>query len=422
MRRVLILLCSLTLLVAGMAPAAQADSTVVVKAEADEVTNYFPLTTAWPAGFGCSIGDATPLLPYLRYEDDAPAPPTGLGVRSWGFDFLKSGDFYGVGVDVLDEDDLDTFGMQVYGPGSDDGRAAVLAFPEGTAEGFAWLGIANISGGGDAWTFVNAADLTYAWDEYETSEWTPTSATGMTGTIDEYDAAHGSEFGYAAFMGFGCDGTDYLYDGFKYGPSGNVTTLDFEALTTNITIGATKKTIIAGKPTNITGATDAHYNPSTPVELEVKVFGSEVFTKVQTVQALPGTSWSLQKQVKPMKQAVYRWHYLGAIANDPAYSDEIVINVKTGLTAVLGDGTIKRGNNIVISGKTKPAKPGMTVSLWRKTSTGGSLLATTTVKADGSYKIAHAANRTGTWKVYTTIPASPGNLAGTSVVKTVKVS
>lgn len=426
MRRSLVLICSLFLLAAGLPVAHAADSTVVVKSERNPETGYFPGTATFRSASGCEIGPVSQTLrPYIAVEADNPAPPTGLGARSWGYQFQHGLDAVGIGVDVPNAAGLDTFGMQVYGAGAASGRAVVFAFPEGTAEGFVWLGFAETVGGGDTWTYVDASDLTYTWDEYELATWTPTSATGMSGTIAQYDAAHGSELGYTALLGFGCsasNGTKYFFDGFKYGPSGGVVTVDFEAYATTVSIAATKSTIVAGNATGITGVPSAKYIPYTPVDLEVKPFGSGEFTKLVTVNAPEEASYQLAKTVRPLRQATYRWHYLGTEIDDASYSSEIVVNVKTGLTAKVADATIKRGNNIVVSGKTKPGKPGMTVSLWRKTSTGASLLATTKVKSDGSYKISHQAGRTGTWKVYTTIPAGSGNLAGKSTVRSVSVS
>ena len=62
------------------------------------------------------------------------------------------------------------------------------------------------------------------------------------------------------------------------------------------------------------------------------------------------------------------------------------------------------------------------VTLWRKTSTGTAQLGAAIVEVDGTYKVTGVASSRGEWKVFTTIPSSPGNLAGTSPKRTVKIS
>jgi hypothetical protein len=83
--------------------------------------------------------------------------------------------------------------------------------------------------------------------------------------------------------------------------------------------------------------------------------------------------------------------------------------------------TVSLGSAIKIKGKVTPAKGGHTVTLWTKTATGKVKVGTAIVKADGTYLASTKATKAGTWKLLVTIPALPGNLAGTSPVVSVSV-
>jgi hypothetical protein len=91
------------------------------------------------------------------------------------------------------------------------------------------------------------------------------------------------------------------------------------------------------------------------------------------------------------------------------------------LTFQVVDTTVHKGRPLVVQGLSNPRKPGVVVTLWRKTSIGSVKLATSKVRSTGTYKIFYIANHTGSWTLYTTIAAASGNLAGRSVNRTAKV-
>ena len=216
-------------------------------------------------------------------------------------------------------------------------------------------------------------------------------------------------------LGFGCDGQDFYFDAFAWGSAGNV------AISSSQTIKAAPTTITAGQSSVITGVTTAHYVDGTPVDLEVKPYGSSSWRKAAPVLA-PETTWALRKSVALLKQASYRWHFLGTESGAESFSPVTTVKVKTALNATVVDRTLRRGQNLVVTGRTKPAKPGSIVKLWRKTASGPIVLARSRVRSDGTYKVAYPVNRAGTWTVYTTIPAVSGNLAGRSVNRSASVS
>jgi hypothetical protein len=387
---------------------------------------YFANTDAFTAGVSCSVGTASGGVS-RRVEGDNPAPPVGLGASSWGFTPKDgaTGSFYGVGMDVPTSAGLETFELQVYGAAAGSGRAMVFAWPPVTTDGNVWVGTATVDGRGNAWTTVDAAGLTYTWTEYDERTYQRTGESAGSKTVTDFETDKGRStvgMGYRGYLSLGCDGQPFLYDGFKYGAAGSVTTLDFESLSTRLSIGATKPLITAGQSSSITGSTSARDVLNPPVDLEVRKYGSSDWTTVATVEAPETVAWTMKKLVAPLQQASYRWHYRGSEANEPAYSPTFTIKVKTALTATVVDRTLRRGQNPVVTGRTRPAKPGTTVTLMRKTASGSVVLARTRVKSDGSYKVAYLVNRAGTWTVYTTIPTASGNLAGRSVNLSASVS
>jgi len=144
-----------------------------------------------------------------------------------------------------------------------------------------------------------------------------------------------------------------------------------------------------------------------------KPYGSSTWKRAGTVLA-PQTTWALRKSVAPLKQASYRWHFLGTESGAESFSPITTVKVKTALNATVADRTLRRGQNLVVTGRTQPAKPGSSVTLWRKTASGSIALACSRVRSDGTYQVAYPVNRTGTRTVHTTIPAVSGNLAGRS--------
>jgi hypothetical protein len=103
-------------------------------------------------------------------------------------------------------------------------------------------------------------------------------------------------------------------------------------------------------------------------------------------------------------------------------SEPLTVDVRTAVTSVLADRTVRKGGHLVLSGRTVPAKPGTSVTLWRRTAGPSRQLATGVIKGDGSYRLTARATKKGSWKVFATVAAASGNLAGTSPVRTAKVS
>jgi len=97
--------------------------------------------------------------------------------------------------------------------------------------------------------------------------------------------------------------------------------------------------------------------------------------------------------------------------------------VKAKVTLTLADSTLSPGQTLVATGRITPAKVDSVATLWRKTSSGPVRLRSITLtESDGTFRITKVLNSRGTYKVYVTVPAAKGNLAGTSPIRTATVS
>jgi hypothetical protein len=125
--------------------------------------------------------------------------------------------------------------------------------------------------------------------------------------------------------------------------------------------------------------------------------------------------------VRPSVATTYRWYYPGSDAVDPAFSATTSVSVRTRL-APTWISAIHRGVRFSITGRTYPAKPGTTVTMWGRIGTTTYKLGYARVSSTGTFKIYGTATRFGTWSVWFTIPPVSGNLSGTSAHRTYSVS
>jgi hypothetical protein len=416
MRRTLAPLAA-TLLVAGLSSPAYADQTVVQRS-----LSYADTDAYFSSQFACAAPGGSPAGAFYRIEGDSPLPV--LGQRSWGYlpQSGQTGGSFGVGASVTDSGDLATFQYQVYGAAAGDGRAYVFSVPPGTGQSNVWIGRAVLNGGGDVWTTVSAATATYTWAEYDSSTWAPTGPTSPAATIAGFDTAKGiSEQGYTAIMGFGCAGQGYYFDDFRFGAAGNVTTVDYEALSNSITMHASAATITAGGTSKLTGLVEAHYAGGTPGTLQAKAYGATSWSTVASVNA-PEETWTFTRSVAPKKQTSYRWVVAATESTLGATSPITTVKVRTALTANVADSTLHLGQSLVVTGRTTPAKPGSAVTLYRSTSSGPVVLAKGTVRSDGTYRLTRTMKSKGKWTVYVTVAAGSGNLSGKSASRTLTIS
>ena len=99
----------------------------------------------------------------------------------------------------------------------------------------------------------------------------------------------------------------------------------------------------------------------------------------------------------------------------------MTVKVATRIGLKVADATIGRGQRVVASGRTRPAKRGATVVLWYSRPTGRVRLASTSVRRDATYRISKAMGTRGSYALYVTVEAARGNLAGVSAIRSLTV-
>jgi hypothetical protein len=422
MRRVLV---ACVLLVVALQPApAQADSIVIVHS-----TNFPPTYGIGVFGCGSDPFDVPTVSSSQGFLGIQPGPGTPpAGTHSWAFDGV-GGDAGGPLAFPSDPmKDIGTAEAWFYSTGTDTGYA--WAFYEEPTDATAgngkiWLGrsaIALAQADTSTWTKLGAIGRSYDWTKYQAGQngYQPTGDPSvLSTTVPTFADAHGTTGlgGYALVMG--CGGGKVDFDKFVVGKTGNITTYDFEELTTVTTMTTASSTILAGR-SKVLGGKLVPAFPDAPMRLEAKKFGSTTWTLV----AAPHTGsegGTVSFTVKPLTQTSYRWVFAGSSSASGSVSKAITINVKLAVTAQPVAKVVTLGKAIKITGKVTPAKPGHLVTLWKKTATGKVKLGTAIIRSDGTYVASTKATKVGTWKLLVTVPAQSGNLAGTSPTVSVSV-
>lgn len=179
----------------------------------------------------------------------------------------------------------------------------------------------------------------------------------------------------------------------------------------------------AGRRVALTGTlTDAGGGlyASHDLVLEAKRYGSSTFTQIATAET-GAEGGPATADVTPTKRTAYRWRYQGSESTEGSSSETFRVEVRTAVAARPVSTVVSVSDPVVVRGATTPKKPGYTARLWRTTANGPVRLASATIKRDGTFRLEANPGKTGTWKLYVTVPAGDGNLAGKSGTKRVYV-
>lgn len=125
----------------------------------------------------------------------------------------------------------------------------------------------------------------------------------------------------------------------------------------------------------------------------------------------------------------------GAVTPSSTYLDNLTFGVgdtsktydfeagvqKASLTMTVKDDTIRRGDNVVVSGTVDPVLPGATILLKRRTADGPKKIGSGVIAQNGSYRIVKELNTKGTYKLFTSVAATATTTAAKSPIRTVTV-
>ena len=177
---------------------------------------------------------------------------------------------------------------------------------------------------------------------------------------------------------------------------------------------------IAGTTTDVSVRlmTDQDVVPGQQVTLEVRPYGASAFTPAGTATT---DATGLATVWLPLDHtATVRWTFAGGDGYDGTASAAYPVLIAPRVGIRVNDRTLRRGQRLVVRGRTFPVKAGCTVKLWR-----GELrplvlgprpvrLEVSKVRSDGRYRLVHRFHRHTRMRIAVTVSRCAGNDRGLS--------
>lgn len=389
---------------------ARADSTIVVRGGnfGSDLNGVFGLDCDDPYGLAQGL------------DFTFPATSSPLGTRALRITSAFTGTGGGWNTLVGSLDDVTTFTMDVRTAAPNEGRVVVsLAseVPEETMHN--WVGLSEpISVPAESgYQTVSGLGRTFDWTKYNGQAQPVDTVVGQT--LDAFLAAHGGDRQGQLIMIFGCNGVGFDTDRWRIGDVSNITTFDLEGVASSVTAQASvTKVAHQGAVTLSTALRVAgELSADTSVTLQARQPNGS-FSDVGS--ATTNAQGAASLVMRPTRTTTYRWSFAGTANIDPSVSSPLTVKVSPTLTAKAKKSRLDRGGTLVVLGKVTPVLGGTTVTLWRNSGVGPVRLATTKVKANGSYRVSRKIDEPGRYKVFTSIPAVGTYLPATS--PTIKVT
>lgn len=160
------------------------------------------------------------------------------------------------------------------------------------------------------------------------------------------------------------------------------------------------------------------------VTLAVRPYGASAFTKA--ADATTGPDGSVTAKVRLLRSSTLRWVYSG----NAEYTDTSTAFVRTvgsRVHAGVRDASLARSQRVVVVGRTVPAKPGYSVSLWRGNvpcfcAGGASVrIAVGRIRPDGTFRLTAKFANPGSKQLYVQVNAGGGTTTGYSKYLRVRV-
>jgi hypothetical protein len=161
------------------------------------------------------------------------------------------------------------------------------------------------------------------------------------------------------------------------------------------------------------------------VELWVKRVGQSAYSEVASTHS---DSSGLAQPVTTVTRNSYVYAvFRGNDSYGPSQTAELYIPVSTSGTMNVDDKTLRVGQRLVVTGKTRPGKPGRRVALYvgyiPSPSSPGTptRIARAYVRADGTYRITKRFQRAGSKRLFVRLPGGDGNVPGYTRYRRVRV-
>jgi hypothetical protein len=411
MRRTLLAVSAMTLAAVALPTSASAANTTVVS------RNFIP-DSLQVGSADCATQDAVPFN--VDHETGPGSPPAGVGSLRLGAPVsstlqLSAPDVFG------SPGSLTAFALSTYVPsGSNAVTAAFIAMDSDASDSYDAL--AALPPATAVWTTTDllTATLTWATVNSTTGQITPFGS----GTYSQYRTAHPSHnlLGVSLRMD-NCSQSQANFlnlDALVIGFAGTTTTYDFEpSLPASLTNSLSPAKSVAGGPVTVKATLRSGGEPvaGAAARLFARRAGSAGFTEIPgaTTNA-SGVAKSVQH---PKVTTTYRWEFNGNNDVVPKRSAGRTVSVATKITLNVVDKTLKRGQDLSVSGKTTPVRAGATVKVWEHHGSTTTKLGSATVNSHGLWHLVRHLHQ-GTHTVYATTAATSTNTSGRS--RSVKVS
>lgn len=187
---------------------------------------------------------------------------------------------------------------------------------------------------------------------------------------------------------------------------------------------------VAGSKVWFTAMLQSDHKPvvGKTAQLWIRPAGQPDFTRA--ADAVTDGSGVVEASIVLTRSSVTRWVFTGDAQYGPSQTPDLVEAVASRVGARLSDRTPSVGQRLVVHGRTFPAKPGHTVSLWSgdkpqrafgPPSPPATWLARATVRADGSYRLVNRFRTPGKRQLFVRVSRGDGNLPGYSRYRWVQV-
>ena len=184
---------------------------------------------------------------------------------------------------------------------------------------------------------------------------------------------------------------------------------------------------VAGRATEFSATLVDGDQPVSGAVLVLWLQPSGAATFVEAGQATTDESGMASVGAVLDRNATVQWRYAGSLEHAESTSTPYVVQIAPALTVRANDRTLRRGQRFVVRGRTFPVKAGCRVELWR-----GELrplvlgpkpvrLARSTVRADGTYRLARRFRHALRTRVAVVVPACGDNGRGLSSYLRIRV-